>query len=182
MKPIDTQIIVAIIAAIISFIGLIITKEQKISEFRQKWIDNIRDDISDLMGCLSEFLESWSIVPKDVDKGKNGKQFIKDNMTTIRKIETFRHRITLRLNPKKDKMLISTLKSIDSIITKPDVMSKDNVLENEKNKLNNQSHELLKKEWERVKKGEMIFRISKYVFGLLVLLAIYYLYKQYVKL
>ena len=38
----ETSIIVAIIAGFVSFIGLVITKEQKISEFRQVWIDALR--------------------------------------------------------------------------------------------------------------------------------------------
>lgn len=38
----QTEIIVAIIAATAGWLGLILTKEQKVSEFRQKWIDALR--------------------------------------------------------------------------------------------------------------------------------------------
>ena len=40
----------AILAAIASFLGLMISKESKISEFRQKWIDELRKDISWVLG------------------------------------------------------------------------------------------------------------------------------------
>ena len=39
-------IIAAVIAAIISLLGLIISKETKVSEFRQAWIDSLRAEIA----------------------------------------------------------------------------------------------------------------------------------------
>ena len=36
----------SLITAIISFVNLTLTKEQKISEFRQAWIDALREDLS----------------------------------------------------------------------------------------------------------------------------------------
>jgi hypothetical protein len=45
-------IIASAIAGIFSFVTLILSKEQKISEFRQKWIETLRDDISDFLGNI----------------------------------------------------------------------------------------------------------------------------------
>src|SRR5271166_3862254 len=39
-------IVAALIAGLISLLGLIISKEQKVSDFRQAWIDALRDDIA----------------------------------------------------------------------------------------------------------------------------------------
>jgi len=39
-------IIAATITGLISLLGLIISKEQKISDFRQAWIDNLRTELS----------------------------------------------------------------------------------------------------------------------------------------
>ena len=36
----------ALIAGLISLLGLIISKEQKTSEFRQAWIDGLRSELS----------------------------------------------------------------------------------------------------------------------------------------
>jgi hypothetical protein len=51
-------VIAAIIAGSIALLGLIISKEQKVSEFRQQWIDALRQDIAPLYGmdipCLVE--------------------------------------------------------------------------------------------------------------------------------
>jgi len=38
--------IAALIAAVVSLLGLIISKEQKTSEFRQAWIDALRSDLT----------------------------------------------------------------------------------------------------------------------------------------
>lgn len=38
--------IAAIVAALVALLGLIISKEQKVSEFRQQWIDALRADIA----------------------------------------------------------------------------------------------------------------------------------------
>lgn len=38
----------ALIAATVSLLGLIISKEQKTSEFRQAWIDALRSDLGSL--------------------------------------------------------------------------------------------------------------------------------------
>ena len=40
----------AILAAIASLLGLIISKESKVSEFRQKWIDELRKDVAWVLG------------------------------------------------------------------------------------------------------------------------------------
>jgi len=38
----------SIIAAMVSLVGLTVSKEQKVSELRQPWIDALRDDLAGL--------------------------------------------------------------------------------------------------------------------------------------
>lgn len=49
MLEISDVAIAAIITGLISLLGLIISKEQKISEFRQEWINALRSEISSLI-------------------------------------------------------------------------------------------------------------------------------------
>lgn len=49
-------IIAAMIAGFIAFIGMIITKENKVSEFRQAWINEFREEIS----FLIEAYKKWA--------------------------------------------------------------------------------------------------------------------------
>lgn len=50
-------IIAAMIAGFIAFIGMIITKENKVSEFRQAWINDFREEIS----YLIEAYKKWTL-------------------------------------------------------------------------------------------------------------------------
>ncbi|MBU4485699.1 MAG: hypothetical protein KKD38_02100 [Candidatus Delongbacteria bacterium] len=161
----NTEIFIALIAISGSFIGLIITKESKISEFRQKWIDNLRDDISKLMGSLCEFSTSRLITnhSSGSPETEKDKQFIQNNLQVIKEIFTLLHRITLRLNPKKDIQLINVLNQIEVLLTEPSMLDNEKCFEFVTNDLKLQSHDLLKREWERVKKGEPFYIIMHYI-------------------
>ena len=47
--PIFIPLLVAVIAALVSLLGLIISKENRISDFRQAWIDALRAEIVGLI-------------------------------------------------------------------------------------------------------------------------------------
>lgn len=72
MELLDTKMIVALIAVFVSFIGLIISKEQKISEFRQAWINTLRDDIAKFLGQVDSVRKLVIInkTSKDEEKKK----------------------------------------------------------------------------------------------------------------
>lgn len=151
MLNLDVKIVVALIAVFVSFVGLIITKEQKTSEFRQNWIDEIRSDIASLMGCLSHFSTAW-IVLENNEKKKVRKNFLNDNISIINEMHVLLYRIELRLNPTKDKPLIEVLNNIESMVKSPEKINSDTIFEDLTDKLNSQSHAILKTEWTRVKR------------------------------
>jgi len=45
-------IIASIIGAVVTLASLIISKESKLSEFRQAWIDSLRQEIADLLSNI----------------------------------------------------------------------------------------------------------------------------------
>ena len=47
LAPVAT-VVAALIAALISFVNLTLSKEQKTSEFRQAWIDGLREELATL--------------------------------------------------------------------------------------------------------------------------------------
>ena len=165
------------IAVIVSFISLIIAKETKTSEFRQAWIDYIRDDIADLMGTLTQYTMIY-IAQNPTDQ-QSKEKFINNNNELLAKILISTNKITLRLNPKDDKDLIDYLSSITDFAMLP----KEDKLANLTTTMNNlqeKSHQLLKDEWERVKKGEKVYRAIKYIFGTIVFVfMIYFTYNVY---
>src|ERR1700733_8509302 len=45
----------ALIAARVSYVGLLISKESSVSQFRQAWVDALREDIAELVGRYSTY-------------------------------------------------------------------------------------------------------------------------------
>ncbi|DAB34824.1 MAG TPA: hypothetical protein CFH82_03680 [Sulfurospirillum sp. UBA12182] len=162
----ETSIIVAIIAGFVSFIGLVITKEQKISEFRQAWIEALRNDVAELMSTINHF-ELAYLTYKKQNRGKLAHDFIDENIEITNKIQLMIHKINLRLNPNDSEGLIKELNKLNKILISPSEMIKDNNLENATNQFTEKAHTILKNEWERVKKGEPWFRFTKW--GIVVL-------------
>jgi hypothetical protein len=85
----------ALIAGLVSLLGLIVSKEQKVSEFRQAWIDALRSELSSLIAHANAIhgaemanyqspSEVWKVVRPD---------FVGINEAAAR--------IRLRLNPKE---------------------------------------------------------------------------------
>lgn len=48
-------VVASLIAAAISFVNLTLNKEQKTSDFRQAWIDGLREDLSSFFACSRAF-------------------------------------------------------------------------------------------------------------------------------
>ncbi|KAB7892671.1 hypothetical protein [Poseidonibacter ostreae] len=154
----ETSIVLAIIAGFISFIGLIIAKEQKISEFRQTWIDLLRGDISEFIQELHHFYLSYAIYKS---KASNNKDFLENNLQITNQIRYLYYKIKLRLNPNDSDGLIEILDKTILMITSKDEILKNVNFENIVKELDDKSHELFKREWERVKKGEPWFMFAK---------------------
>lgn len=49
-----TEITVALIAGSLAYLALVLTKEQKFSEYRKVWVDELRTELSSLLARLHE--------------------------------------------------------------------------------------------------------------------------------
>ncbi|PRM91919.1 hypothetical protein CJ673_11230 [Aliarcobacter cryaerophilus] len=155
----EYSITVALMAGFISYIGLVITKEQKISDFRQEWINSIRNDVADLMKELHHFYMAYLVAQKE---SQSNIEFLKNNLLITNQIQFLVHKIKLRLNPDDSDGIIKLLDEIMNIITSPTELKDDENFDKLTEKLNTKAHELFKSEWERVKRGEKWFRWSKW--------------------
>lgn len=95
-------VIAAFITGFFSFVNLIISKEQKISEFRQQWIDCLRDDISEFTS-QTEFIASMfdhmrRNTPKKLEDPEEVKKFVESISENLRESINMYHRIQLRVN------------------------------------------------------------------------------------
>ena len=54
-------LVAALITSAISFVNLTLTKEQKTSEFRQTWIDSLREDLAGFFGAARTFARAVEV-------------------------------------------------------------------------------------------------------------------------
>jgi hypothetical protein len=150
-------IVAALIAGVVSLLGLIVSKEQKTSEFRQAWIDALRSELSAVIAhanaihgagaaCLDTPAELWKVVRAD---------FVGINEATAK--------IRLRLNPKEPqaKAVLSTIESLEQSLSPGRSMDYSQINAIEK-KLVGEAQVLLKEEWHRVQAGESTYRIARF--------------------
>ncbi|MGP1832260.1 hypothetical protein ACTTBA_04205 [Shewanella frigidimarina] len=174
----STNIIVPIAVAFVGFLiavtTAVIAKEHKVSEFRQAWIDALREDLSKFYAVNYELIPIYTkgmLSAAEITKTFNENNLIFDELSA---------RIILRLNWDEHKEIINVIDSIydfrinfkfDSPDFKPLNMHLSNFLTQSKN--------ILSTEWKVVKKGESLFLKFKYVSKILAstfLIAMYVLF------
>jgi len=156
----------SIVAATFSLIGLTVTKEQKVSDLRQAWIDALRAELSELLehahaihGAASAQYQTrqelWSNV--------------KEHFAGINRVAAS---IELRLNPNEAaaKTILACLRELEALISSDSPIDFKSMAAIER-RLVSASQPFLKDEWERVKRGEPTYRIAKHAswLGLVVL-------------
>ncbi|MGM8892176.1 hypothetical protein ACS8FA_15185, partial [Psychrobacter sp. 1Y1] len=153
----STNIIVPIVVAFIGFLvavtTAIIAKEHKVSEFRQAWINDLRNDLAISLKSAFDCIYELQNDSKNHDIQKYNESF--------RELEFRLTLIKLRLNPKKDASFItltnSLLHQLFEVHKAPNKSKAIRECQNSAKMIEALSHEMLKNEWERVKLGEKGF-------------------------
>ena len=148
----------ALIAGVVSLLGLVISKEQKVSEFRQAWIDALRSDVASLISHVNAIhgaIQAGFGDPRQMWQHARH-DFIGANSATAN--------IRLRLNPSEEQCkevlrLVSELEREMAVGRMPDHARLD-AMEHE---FVASAQVLLKAEWMRVRKGELVYRVAKAV-------------------
>lgn len=163
--PLVGTVIVAGIAGAISLAVTILAKDQKISEFRQLWIDELRNDVSKLAGILHMLLALTEPVKK------KGGDYVYDFAMSSRDhfvdINNLLARIRLRLNVNEHTHMLKLLKEIDE----SEGLSKKES-EAQIQNLVTETQVILKGEWGRVKRGERSFQVLKWTSAILLVAGI----------
>jgi translation initiation factor 2 beta subunit (eIF-2beta)/eIF-5 len=110
----SATILVALISGLVSLLGLIISKEQKISDFRQAWIDALRQDTATLLANANTICASLLVSPMSPDKWAT----LKENVFALNELSA---KIKLRLNrrEKEHDAVQKTLEAHDAEFTIP---------------------------------------------------------------
>ncbi|TKT72977.1 hypothetical protein YH63_016970 [Afipia massiliensis] len=158
-------VVAALIAGTISLLGLIISKEQKTSEFRQAWIDALRSDLTALLTQINAIHDATKV------KYPNHAEKVAALRPLYIPLNTSTFNILLRINPNesKCKRLLGAMEAFNALTADETKLTTENIRIIEKEFLES-SQALLKSEWRRVKAGEWTFRVAK-LLALIVILA-----------
>jgi len=147
----------ALVAALVSLLGLVISKEQKVSEFRQAWINDLRT-------CLVSYIAELNSVLDNVRLIQAGKLSDVSQLAAIYKsLNAANHGIKLRINYNEETSteLLEIMDEIERLAQSYANLSQDKLEVLEK-KFLEAAKDLLKNEWARVKRGEPAFRCMKW--------------------
>lgn len=188
-------IIASIIGLIVAVTTAVIAKEQKVSEFRQAWIDAFRQDAADLYTLMLQSnhhiynanrlkLICKKYNPEDNTPPKANEMLLVFNEKCT-EATTKLALIRFRLNPHKEKKYINNATFIlrdmsdykdCSNLEALEILHSD--LQNRIHLLSDDIHTILKSEWERVKRGEkryiMFVTVGEF-FGATFIIAFYVL-------
>ncbi|EOW4146714.1 hypothetical protein [Vibrio parahaemolyticus] len=163
----------AIITSVFVFINLINSKEQKTSEFRQDWINALRQNISEYTAVTTTFASMMIYIDSfdtEDEKVKRESDFYKENIDIANDITKYYNNIQLYVNPIENRSFLSALSKVHDLVTSKKVVRGEDITEANQ-ELVSEAQLLLKSEWKRVKRGEMTYRITKWgVFALFAFL------------
>lgn len=156
-------IVAAIIAGVVAFLSLIISKEQSVSEFRQQWIDALRKDIAIIVGRVIAIQGESIAKHKDEEKLRVS---LKPDWTGFHRVIV---RIRLRLNPDEargkegpaTKAVLDTLGKLESLFANASAKPQFHELDDLVKTLVDNSQVILKKNWDRVREGEDGYQKAK---------------------
>ncbi|WP_406871023.1 hypothetical protein ABEB22_05670 [Thioclava sp. 'Guangxiensis'] len=146
----------AIIAGLISIIGLVISKEQKISEFRQAWINDLRQ-------CLSDYLVQINAVCDATRLKNKGNTIAPDKQLDLHiKLNSANHGIRFRINETEApaKEILASMARFEELAMSGGDLTPENIRKIEDDFIRDAS-KLLKLEWKRVKRGEASYLFIK---------------------
>jgi hypothetical protein len=166
-KDFGVPLSVAFIAALASVLGLIISKESKVSEFRQAWIDGLRCDIAALIGHTAALQAVKLMKIENNDR-------LSLSLKHFLGVNEMASKIRLRLNPKKKshRPVLNALEKHESFFSKPVEDLDYDGIEKAEERLISQGQILLKMVWEEVKVGELTYRVSRASFIVLLIASI----------
>ena len=168
--PAIATVTAAFVAGFVAFVSSVLSKEQKTSEFRYAWLNSVLDDIAKFTGAAESIsAAAWSHF-KSEGNGK-AQAFLASAEPQIREMLAAYYRARIRLYPQEHQKVLQALERLQVLLLKGDVPDPANVdpLVQDVVRV---SHEALKEEWGRVKRGETTFRWTKYISLVVVVLAV----------
>lgn len=187
-------VIVAIVSIFFALIGVMITRENKVSEFRQKGIDELREEInlfvahstivliisSDMAYVLFEKVSDEKPETKEVYRREKNKELNEHYLTTTKTATSIRLRVNdTKLLSQLDKLqnsftsLVTYIYQQDTTILRQEMQK----VALELNEFIAMSKIFLESEWKKVEEGEKVFSSTtkwiKYLLGFAVVIVVF---------
>ena len=162
MTTLLVTIALALVGASVSFVGIILSKEQKVSEFRLNWLEALRDDIASLIArALAIHAVHRNAGGPPISNSPIGIKLTEDFL----EINRVSVRIRLRLNPKKQTHMpvILLMDEIEDLFGKGIANAPFEQIDELTTRVTKASQQLLRSVWEEVKNGEPTFQVTKWV-------------------
>lgn len=154
----------AFIAGFFSYLNLVSSKENKVSEFRLDWINGLRDEIAEYTSAIQELsrVHGSRLFDKHESDEKSeedlGREWFKETKDAYARVTENLSKIQLRLNPKHisdhpnsdEAKLMAALKKAKKLFNK----RKYRAAMDHSQKVKEAAAPLLKTTWDLVKKGE----------------------------
>lgn len=180
----DSTVKAAVITAVLALSGSLFvaffSRAQKVAEFRQAWIDSLREDCAEFISqsiSLSSKIDSLLTIDRDIkyntkyqnmminNSSKKGEIIESYNEELIKSINTM-SKLILRLNKTEHQSTIELINTIQYSYVDPntrDANMEFNFTESlhRIEMLRNIFHDILKLEWNRVRDGEILFKIKR---------------------
>ncbi|WP_458072189.1 hypothetical protein [Rhodanobacter sp. BL-MT-08] len=160
-------LVAALIAGAVAFVNLTLTKELKTSEFRQAWIDSLREELAMFFGAARAFARAVDMVHifgADY-KAKVLLPISDEKIGDLRyQAAEMLSKIKLRLNPDEAEHEELLRLLVKAVSTQNDMLANRGSVTTTLSSIeegNEYARRVLKKEWNRVKKGELPFRIVR---------------------
>lgn len=155
-----------LIAGLISFVNVLIAKDEKITAFRQEWINSVRVEIARMVAFASTISSLRHVIDAKQEKA-NSRDDALIEMGAVLKTQTMqfnecRNRVRLYLNPIENKELVKNIESLHSASKISSDVDHQQLKELCENVLA-ETAAILKTEWIRVKRGERSYVIMKRV-------------------
>lgn len=168
-------IIAAVIAGSFSYLNLINSKEQKVSEFRQVWIDSLRSSISEYITNLTHLSHLYKFLLEK--KEKDDHEMFKETSDIYSKVNSTYNDIIFRINPdeedKDGKQLNDNfLTALESTRTVYNEMLFTEAQE-KCEELRKATKPLLKYEWKRVRNGEPSYKRAKKISAIILTVGLF---------
>lgn len=150
-------IVAALITGLVSLVGLVISKERKISELRQAWIDSLRSELASLVSYANA-IHGASVAFGEVGSAAKAWEMVRADFVGINQAAAS---IRLRLNPDEEQAqaVLDKIVALEKMFLPGKPIDHLELGRVEK-ELVSEAQILLKHEWSRVKRGEVAYRIA----------------------